>query len=147
MAKKIKQSTNKILKDIKVCINCYTPQYLKFNFTFLDTKCLPIQKNQKADIFDRIIYASQFTYNTLVVMGKYKGFELVPKNQIKDFAKKPSERGTDVIFEEGHRKLSDKCCILRLDDTSTTRFIGEVIKNIFYVFCIDFTGKAYDHGS
>lgn len=75
----------------------------------------------------------------------YKALDIAYWFLFKNYAEKPKEKSSDIIFEEGHRKLSDKCCVLRLNDITTTRFIGEIIKNVFYVFCIDFTGKAYKH--
>lgn len=136
---------NRINKNAVYCSSCFAPQFIKFNFTFLNPKCIPADVSKKAEVLDRIIYLSNFTVVQLCNMSKTSGFETIPRDQIKEFAGKPYEKDNDHRFEEGHRKLSEKCYIIRLNNSSTTRFIGELIKNIFYVFCIDFTGKAYKH--
>lgn len=147
-SKKIKTSKAEISsKDI--CKKCYQPKFIKFNFTFLHKKSYKkLNPNELAEVYSRIISVSQFPTITLINMGKREGFETISKKQIKlKKASKPYEKDNDHLFNFGHRKIKGKCMVLRIDTNGISRFIGELINSVYYIYYIDFEGKAYDHGS
>lgn len=138
MSSKIKKS-----KLQKTCNNCYSPQYLKFNFSYLD-ELDDINSEYKLQLLDRIVFLSSSNYINILQYDKKKGieFEDIDKIQLrKQIPAKFKER-----FHMG--KYNNKIAIVRLYPNNNPimgRIIGVVINNIFYIMFVDINGKLYNH--
>ena len=138
MSSKIKQ--NKLQNP---CTNCFSPQYLKINFLYMED-IKNVEKNYKLQFLDRLLFLSSSNYMNIIQYGKEIGFELEPINEIKltkDIPKKFSDRFSSD-------KYNNKIAIARLytnNNPIVGRIIGVIIKNIFYIFFLDIGGKLYKH--
>lgn len=125
----------------------HVPIYLKFNFSYMNSNCFILNEEQSIRLVKTIFYLSNRPYLQIANERKATGFETIP---LKDFDKKnmgmPREVDSSAVFESDDRKLSHKRDIFRIQETKTGRMIGRIYRNIFYVFYLDFEGKAYDHG-
>lgn len=106
-----------------------------------------LNEEQSTCLVKTIFNLSNRPYLQIANERKATGFETIP---LKDFNKKnmgiPRAVDSNAVFESDDRKLSNKRDIFRIQDTKTGRMIGRIYRNIFYVFYLDFEGKAYDHG-
>lgn len=133
----IKKKENKIIKP---CTNCFSPQYLKFNLSYVKYD-KEIPKEHKAQLLDRMFELSEELYITILNRDKKIGLEF---EEIKIRKRIPSK------FEERFRSkdYNNKFAIMRLypnNNPIVARVIGVVIKNIFYVIYIDMDGSLYKH--
>lgn len=133
--KKIKKKNNKITT---LCTNCFQPQYMKFNFSFI-TYEEDIEDSDKIQIYNRIKELSSEPYLIVSSWDKKKGFENIKvdiKKQIKP------------EFYGGHRYFDGKYTIIRIypnNNPKKGRLIGKMINKIFYIFFVDVKGNLYAH--
>ena len=133
--KKIKKNDKPI---IKLCSNCFQPQYIKFNFSFI-TYGEKIEDKEKVQIYNRIKELSSEPYLIVSSWDKKRGFENV-KVEIKKQIKPE--------FFGGHRYFDGNYTIIRLypnNNPTPGRIIGKMINKIFYIFYIDVKGELYNH--
>lgn len=127
----------------KLCTECFKPQYLKFNFSYIayEDDFIDVYKLQ---FLKRIRELSQDLFNVVILRNKKIGFEFLEINQLdirKEIPFKFKER-----FES--KDYNNKLAIMRLypnDNPINARIIGVIIKNVFYIFFIDIGGKLYSH--
>ena len=126
----------------------YNPIYLKFNFSYMHQDCFEITAQQSANLTQTILGLSNRPWLQIMSEGKATGFESIP---LKSFSKikmtEPVGIDSDYKFEIFDRKLSNKRDVFRIKNTQTGRMIGKIYRTTFYVFYLDFEGKAYNHGS
>jgi len=126
----------------------HSPVYLKFNFSYMNSICYELDETQSVCLVKTIFNLSNRPYLQIANERKATGFESIP---LRSFDKKnmgaPTENDSSAKFESEDRKLSDKRDIFRIKDTQTGRMIGKIYRHVFYVFYLDFDGKAYNHGS
>ena len=134
-SKKIKKNNNKITT---VCNNCFQPQYIKFNFSFINYE-ENIEDRDNIQIYNRIKELSSEPYLIVSSWDKKKGFENIKldiKKQIKP------------EFYGGHRYFDGKYTIIRIypnNNPTKGRIIGKMINKIFYIFFVDVKGNLYEH--
>lgn len=131
---KIKKREVKITKP---CTNCFSPKYLKFNFSFITFD--ESNKDDKAQLIKRIMEISREPYIVVASWGKEIGFENVKVNISKQI---------NPNFEDGNRRFDGKYTIMRLytnNNPTPGRIIGKLINHIFYIFYIDPKGELYNH--
>lgn len=130
-------------KIIKACTNCFTPVYLKFNFSYIVYE-ENFEDVYKIQLLNKIRELSDVPYNILLNRDKKVSIEFEYKNKLKirkEIPKKFAER-----FKE--QDYNNKLAIFRLyanNNPIMARIIGVVIKNIFYIFYIDIGGNLYKH--
>ena len=131
---KIKKRETKI---VKACTNCFTPKYLKFNFSFITFN--EANKEDTEQLLKRLMEISKEPYLVVANWDKSIGFENVKV----DISKEISPN-----FEDGNRRFDGKYTIMRLytnNNPTPGRIIGKLINHIFYIFYIDPKGKLYNH--
>lgn len=125
------------------CTNCFSPQYLKFNFSYIVYE-ENFEDQYQLQFFRRMRELSNDTYNIIRNRDKKIGLEFVEINELgikKKVPKKFSDR-----FE--NKEYNNKLAIMRLytnNNPILARAIGVIIKNIYYIFFIDIGGKLYPH--
>lgn len=125
------------------CINCFAPQYLKFNFSYIVYESDFTEKYQ-VQFLKRLKELSSDTYNIIRNRDKRVGLEFVEIKALgikKEIPSKFQER-----FET--KEYNNKLAIMRLYTNNQPilgRIIGVIIKNIYYIFFIDIGGKLYSH--
>lgn len=127
-------------KVSKLCTNCFAPQYLKFNLSYI-TYEENFDDKHKIQLWNRMRELSMDPLITILNRDKKIGFEF---EQI-DVSKK-----IPIKFQErfDSKEYNDKLAIFRLypnNNPIVARIIGVLIKNIFYIFFIDIGGKLYRH--
>ena len=125
------------------CTNCFAPQYLKFNFSYIVYEEEFSEKYQ-VQFLKRIRELSNDTYNIIRNRDKKIGLEFI---EIKELGIKKQIPST---FEERFttKEYNNKLAIMRLypnNNPVMARIIGVIIKNIYYIFFIDIGGKLYSH--
>lgn len=133
--KKIKKSEGKIVKP---CTNCFQPQYIKFNFSFITYED-DLSDKDKIQIYNRLKELSSEPYLIVSSWDRKKGFENVKVNIKKQIKSE---------FYGGHRNFDGNYTIIRLypnNNPTPGRIIGKMINKIFYIFFIDSKGKLYSH--
>lgn len=139
MSSRVKSKTQKIPRP---CTNCFKPRYLKFNLSYL-REC-KIDKNYKAQLFDRMLFLSKRSVVSLMTMDKSLAFEFLDKNKLgykKDYPTEMKERFGDELSLQ-------KIAIARLypnNNPIVGRIIGVIMNKIFYILEIDIGGKSYKH--
>ena len=128
-------------KTVKMCTNCFSPQYIKFNFSYIvhEERFLDEYKLQ---LFKRMRELSDEPYVTIMNRDKKLTFEFEEIKVRKEIPKKFSERFNIKDY-------NNKLAIMRLytnDNPIMARIIGVVINKIFYIFFIDIGGRLYKHG-
>lgn len=134
-SKKIKKYDNKIIKP---CTNCFQPQYLKFNFSFINYE-EKLEDKDKIQIYNRLKELSSEPYLIVSSWDKKRGFENIKVDINKKI--KPE-------FYGGHRYFDGNYTIIRLypnNNPTPGRIIGKMINKIFYIFYIDAKGELYNH--
>lgn len=127
----------------KPCINCFAPQYLKFNFSYIVHEDNFSEKYQ-VQFLKRIRELSDDTYNIIRNRDKKVGLEFIEIRELGIRKKIPSK------FEERftNKEYNNKLAIMRLYTNNKpilARVIGVIIKNVYYIFFIDIGGKLYSH--
>lgn len=128
----------------KPCTNCFAPQYLKFNFSYITYEENFVEKYQ-LQFLKRLRELSTDTYNIIINRNKKIGLEFVEINELgikKEVPFKFKERFDAKYY-------NNKLAIMRLYPNNSpivARVIGVIIKNIYYIFFIDIGGKLYSHG-
>ncbi|HAN10118.1 MAG TPA: hypothetical protein DCP90_05855 [Clostridiales bacterium] len=141
MSKSIKEQSRKIKKE---CNHCFEPTHLKFNFSFI-TYDKNLSTNLKSQLLDRIIFLSNMPM--LILIGKHDKKVYL---EVADKSKLGISKQISDEFEEksSHRRIGKKYTIFRLypnNEPICARIIGEVIRNVFYIFYIDIGCNLYDH--
>ena len=127
----------------KPCTNCFAPQYLKFNFSYIVYED-NFEDPYQLQFVKRIRELSNDTYNIIRNRDKKRGFEFVEINELGIKKKIPEKFSNRFDAKEYNNKLA----IMRLYSNNNpilARVIGVIIKNIYYVFFIDIGGKLYSH--
>lgn len=142
----VKHSSNKKSKDRAVDTSVYSPVYLKFNFSYMNKVCRELSPQDAVNLSETLFRLSNRPWLQIMSERKSTGFETIPLTSFsnENYAM-PTVELADHQFESGDRKLSNKRDIFRIRNAGTGRIIGRLYRNIFYVFYIDFDGKAYDH--
>lgn len=125
------------IKIVKPCTNCFSPKYIKFNFSFITFD--KSDKNDRTQLIERLIEISSEPYLVVSNWGRERGFENVKVNISKSI---------DPKFNDGNRKFDGKYTIMRLytnNNPTPGRIIGKLINQIFYIFYIDPKGELYKH--
>lgn len=127
-------------KISKPCTNCYMPQYIKFNFSYIEYDD-NFEDKYKIQFLKRIRQLSSELYITVLNWDKKIGLEFEEIKINKHIPQKFSER-----FQA--KEYNNKFAIMRLypnNNPIVARVIGVIIKNIFYIFFIDINGNLYKH--
>ena len=127
----------------KPCINCFAPQYLKFNFSYIVYE-EDFTPQYQLQFLKRIRELSSDTYNIIRNRNKNIGLEFIEMKELGIKKNIPSR------FEERFepKEYNNKLAIMRLYTNNRPilgRIIGVIIKNIYYVFFIDIGGNLYSH--
>ena len=126
------------------CTNCFSPEYLKFNFSYIVYED-NFNETYQLQFLKRIRELSSDTYNIIRNRKKNIGLEFV---EIKELGiKKEIPSKFNQRFET--KEYNNKLAIMRLYTNNTpilARIIGVIIKNVYYIFFIDIGGKLYSHG-
>lgn len=125
------------------CTSCFTPQYLKFNFSYTEN-INDLAAECKAQILNTMLRLSDSTYLSILQRDKTIGVEIEDKDKL------GIHRAYPVNFTERFPigRFNNKVAVVRLysnDNPILGRIIGVIIKNIFYVFFVDIGGKLYKH--
>ncbi len=128
---------------IKPCTNCFAPQYIKFNFSYIvyDDN---FEDEHQLQFLKRMRELSADTYNVIRNRDKKIGLEFLEINELgikKQIPCKFAER-----FES--KDYNNKLAIMRIytnNNPIVGRVIGVIIKNVFYIFFIDIGGNLYSH--
>lgn len=126
------------------CTNCFVPQYLKFNFSYIVYE-ENFTEDHQVQFLKRIRELSNDTYNIIRNRDKKIGLEFVEINELG--IKKQIPVAFDRRFD--NKEYNNKLAIMRLytnNNPILARVIGVIIKNIYYIFFIDIGGKLYSHG-
>lgn len=127
----------------KPCINCFAPQYLKFNFSYIVYE-QNFEERYQLQFLKRLRELSSDNYNVIRLRDKKIGLEFIEINDLgikKDVPKKFAQRFSSKDY-------NNKLAIIRLypnNNPILARVIGVIIKNIYYIFFIDIGGKLYPH--
>ena len=135
------KSRNKSI--IKPCTNCFAPQYIKFNFSYIVYE-EEFEEKYQLQFFKRMRELSADTYNIIRNRDKKLGFEFLEINELG--IKKQIPYNFAERFES--KEYNNKLAIMRLytnNNPIVGRIIGVIIKNVFYIFFIDIGGKLYSH--
>ena len=134
---------NKGKIERKLCTECFKPQYLKTNFSYIVYED-DFSEQYQIQLLKRLRELSVDTYNVVRLRGKEVGFEFLDKDELgikKALPTKFTER-----FDA--KEYNNKLAIMRLytnNNPILARIIGVIIKNVFYVFFIDIGGNLYKH--
>lgn len=126
------------------CTNCFVPQYLKFNFSYIVYE-ENFTEDHQVQFLKRIRELSNDTYNIIRNRDKKIGLEFVEINELGIKKRIPAAFNRRFHNKEYNNKLA----IMRLytnNNPILARVIGVIIKNIYYIFFIDIGGKLYSHG-
>lgn len=127
----------------KICTNCFRPQYLKFNFSYIEYE-EKFNDEYQLQFLMRIRELSRDTYNVIMNRPKNQGFEFVEISDIgirKQIPYKFKERFSTKDY-------NNKYAIMRIytnNNPIVARVIGVIIKNVYYIFFIDIGGILYKH--
>lgn len=127
----------------KPCTNCFVPQYLKFNFSYIVYE-ENFEEKYQLQFLKRIRDLSSDTYNIILNRHKNIGLEFIERNELGIKKEIPSKFSTRFEAKEYNNKLA----IMRLyanNNPIMARIIGVIIKNVYYIFFIDIGGKLYSH--
>ncbi len=127
-------------KILKPCTNCFNPQYLKFNLSYI-TYDENFEDRYKVQLWDRMRELSAEPLITILNRDKKIGLEFEEIKINKEIPQKFQERFNT-------KEYNNKFAIMRLypnNNPILARVIGVIIKNIFYIFFIDIGGKLYNH--
>nr|DAF27039.1 MAG TPA: hypothetical protein [Caudoviricetes sp.] len=127
----------------KPCINCFAPQYLKFNFSYIVYEDDFVEKHQ-IQFLKRIRELSADTYNIIRNRDKKVGLEFIEINELGIKKEIPFNFAQRFDSKDYNNKLS----IMRIytnNNPIVARVIGVIIKNVYYIFYIDIGGKLYSH--
>ena len=127
----------------KPCVNCFAPQYLKFNFSYIVYE-ENFEEQYQLQFLKRIRELSSDTYNIIRNRNKNIGLEFVEINELGIKKQVPAQ--FEKRFES--KEYNNKLAIIRLYTNNNPilgRIIGVIIKNVFYIFFIDIGGKLYSH--
>lgn len=127
----------------KPCINCFAPQYLKFNFSYIVYEN-DFNEKYQVQFLKRLRELSNDTYNIIRNRDKRVGLEFVEIKELGIKKEIPSK------FQDrfGTKEYNNKLAIMRLYTNNQPilgRIIGVIIKNVYYIFFIDIGGKLYSH--
>lgn len=134
---------NKSKIERRLCTECFKPQYLKFNFSYIvyDDN---FSKEHQAQFFNRMRELSKDTYNVVILKPKKVGIEFLDKDELG--IKKELPEGFKNRFSV--KDYNNKLAIMRIytnNNPILARAIGVIIKNIYYIFYIDIGGNLYKH--
>lgn len=124
----------------KPCTNCFTPQYLKFNLSYI-TYDENLEDKYKVQLWNRMRELSAEPLITILNRDKKIGLEFEEIKINKEIPRKFQER-----FDA--KEYNNKFAIMRLypnNNPILARLIGVMIKNVFYIFFIDIGGNLYNH--
>lgn len=127
----------------KPCTNCFAPQYLKFNFSYIAYEN-NFENQYQLQFLKRMRELSDDTYNIIRNRDKKIGLEFIEINEL-GIKKRIPKRFSDR-FEP--KEYNNKLAIMRLytnNNPILARAIGVIIKNIYYILFIDIGGKLYSH--
>ena len=128
---------------VKPCTNCFAPQYIKFNFSYIVYE-EDFEEKYQLQFLKRIRELSADTYTIILNRGKKIGFEFLEINELG--IKKEIPYSFSQRFES--KEYNNKLAIMRLytnNNPIVARAIGVIIRNVFYIFFIDIGGKLYSH--
>lgn len=130
-------------KFIKECVNCFSPIYLKFNFSYIVYEDNFVDE-YKLQLLKRIRNLSE--ESLLVIMNRDKkiGLEFEDYDQLNITKRIPEE----FLKRYERKAFNNKVAIIRLypnNNPIVARVIGVIIKNVFYIFFIDIGGTLYRH--
>lgn len=127
-------------KIAKPCTNCFSPEYIKFNFSYISYE-KDFEDRFKLQLFKRFRELSEVPYVVILNRDKRTAFEFEEIKIRKEVPLKFQQR-----FQS--KDYNNKFAIMRLypnNNPAVVRIIGVIIKNIFYIFFIDVGGKFYKH--
>lgn len=127
----------------KPCVNCFAPQYLKFNFSYIVYEN-NFSETHQIQFLKRIRELSTDTYNIIRNRDKKIGLEFIEIKELNIKKEIPSK----FIDRFDSKEYNNKLAIMRLYTNNNPvlgRVIGVIIKNIYYIFFIDIGGKLYSH--
>lgn len=127
----------------KPCTNCFAPQYLKFNFSYIVYE-ENFEKQYQLQFLKRIRELSTDTYNIIRNRDKKIGLEFIEIKELRIRKEIPAKFKDRFDAKEYNNKLA----IMRLytnNQPIVGRIIGVIIKNVYYIFFIDIGGKLYSH--
>ena len=130
-------------KFIRECTNCFSPKFLKFNFSYIIYED-DFEDKYQLQLLNRIRNLSEEPY--LVIMNRDKKIGL----EIEDYDKLGNKKNIPEKFLSRFDKnvFNNKIAVFRLypnNNPIVARVIGVIIKNVFYIFFIDIGGKLYKH--
>lgn len=131
------------VKIQKPCVNCFAPQYLKFNFSYIVYEN-NFSETHQIQFLKRIRELSTDTYNIIRNRDKKIGLEFIEIKELNIKKEIPSK----FIDRFDSKEYNNKLAIMRLYTNNNPvlgRVIGVIIKNIYYIFFIDIGGKLYSH--
>jgi len=133
---------NKPLINNKLCINCFRPTHIKFNFSFISYD-ENFTEDHQIQLLKRIRELSSVPYLEMTSWPRSNGIE-IEKIDI------PKEISSNFFKGNSHRNFDDKkYAIFRLytnNNPIVARVIGRIINQVFYIFFIDIGGTLYKHG-
>ncbi|MBO5005360.1 MAG: hypothetical protein J6D03_09055 [Clostridia bacterium] len=127
-------------KISKPCTNCFAPQYIKFNFSYISYDD-NFEDKYKIQLFNRMRQLSSQPYITVLNWDKKIGLEFEEIQINKKVPQNFSDR-----FQS--KEYNNKFAIMRLYTNNNPilgRIIGVIIKNVYYIFFIDIGGNLYKH--
>ena len=127
----------------KPCTNCFAPQYLKFNFSYIVYED-NFENKYQLQFLKRIRELSADTYNIIRNRDKKIGLEFIEIKELGIKKRIPSKFCERFDPKEYNNKLA----IMRLytnNQPILARTIGVIIRNVYYIFFIDIGGKLYSH--
>ena len=128
---------------VKPCTNCFAPQYIKFNFSYIVYE-EEFEEKYQLQFLKRIRELSTDTYTMILNRGKKIGFEFLEINGLG--IKKEVPYSFSQRFES--KEYNNKLAIMRLytnNNPIVARVIGVIIRNVYYIFFIDIGGNLYSH--
>ncbi len=127
----------------KPCTNCYAPQYIKFNFSYIVYE-ENFEEKYQLRFLEKMRELSTDTYNVILNRDKKIGLEFLEINELG--IRKQVPYSFSKRFES--KEYNNKLAIMRLysnNNPIVARVIGVIIRNVFYIFFIDIGGKLYSH--
>lgn len=127
----------------KPCTNCYAPQYIKFNFSYIVYE-ENFEEKYQLRLLERMRELSADTYTMILNRKKKIGLEFLEINELG--IRKQVPYNFSQRFES--KEYNNKLAIIRLyanNNPIVARVIGVIIRNVFYIFFIDIGGKLYSH--
>lgn len=130
-------------KFIKECTNCFSPVFLKFNFSYIVYED-NFENEYKIQLLNRIRDLSEEPYLIVKNRDKKIGLEFEDYDKLRLTKKIPDK----FLSRFDRKSFNNKVAIFRLytnNNPILARIIGVIIKNIFYIFFIDIGGNLYNH--